>query len=100
MSAIAPESSDLPAAEISVGHEGARYVVRVVGDHLRIARETPAGPEWLDLTVAVDELGGEARRALHSGDLTCPALRIGLRFLVAAALTTSPTRTQRHRGLN
>jgi hypothetical protein len=98
MSALAPESSSGQVHDFEVVHQNDRYVVRAVGDQLRIGRQTPDGPAWLGITMSVAELGGEARRALATGDTTCPALLIGLRFLVSAALTPDSTLHQRRRG--
>jgi len=82
---MAPESSSGQVRDFTVVQDGEQYVVRVVGDQLRIGKQTSDGPIWL-ATASVADLGGEARRALVTGDLTCPALRIGLRFVTSAAL--------------
>lgn len=94
---MAPGSGG-PVTDVAIYHDGERYVVRAVDDHLKIARDAYDGPVWLDASVPITELGGEARRALATGDMTCPALLVGLRFIVSAALTPASTHNQRRKG--
>jgi hypothetical protein len=72
--------------DIVVEREGIRYLVRILDDHLSVHRQTPAAETWRDAEVPIEQLGGEARRALVMADRTSAALLIGLKGVVAAAV--------------
>lgn len=84
---ISPPGRHDELEDFIVEREGDCYRVRVVAGRLSIFRQTPEGESWLDADVPIAQLGGEARRALDMADLTCPALLIGLKGAVAAAIT-------------
>lgn len=100
MTTMATESPQGDTRDFELEREGVRYVVHQDGPQLRLAIRSGERLAWLDTTVPVGVLGGEARRALETGDHTCPALLIGLKGVVAiaTAVPRGPERRIRQHG--